>query len=405
MRAPVIRDDQHPDPVQLRPHTEDDVGEILALGADPEMQRWTTVPVPYLPEHADQFVAGRAAGWEAGTSWGFAVESLDDGGRPRLAGNLDLRPLGSGAADVGFALAPWARGRGVMSRAVRLALSWGFEQAGLTVVQWQAHVGNWDSRRVAWACGFRIEGTVRGLCEQRGQRYDGWIGSIVRGDDLAPVTPWLTVPDLRGEGVVLRPWRPDDVPRVAEACADPQTRRWLAGLPSPYTVADAQEFVRTREDLHATGAGLSWCVADPDDDRCLGSISVFNLNGPHPTPEIGYWAHPDARGRGAITAAVRLVVRHTVIDVADGGLGQPAVILHAAAGNAASNRVAVRAGMSPVGPIRNIDRARDGSVSDLMLYDILAEECPPPSAPPPLQSAPQPLHSAPLAEPGVERPL
>ncbi len=403
MRAPVIDDDQQPDPVRLRPHTVDDVDEILAMGNDPGMQRWTTVPVPYLREHARQFLAGRAPGWANGTGWGFAVEALDDDGRPRLAGNLDLRPLGSGAADLGFALAPWARGRGVMSRAVRLALGWGFGEAGLTVVQWQAHVGNWDSRRVAWACGFRVEGRVRGLCEQRGVRYDGWIGSIARGDVMAPLNRWLSVPWLRGERVLLRPWRDDDVPRVTEACADPTTQRWLAGLPSPFTVADAQEFVRTREDLHATGAGLAWCVADPEDDRCLGSVSIFHLDGPHPMPEIGYWTHPDARGRGATAAAVRLVVRHAGIAVADGGLGQPAVVLHAAAGNVASNRVAVRAGMSPAGTIRQGDRARDGTIDDLMLYDVLAEECPPPRPPPLAPPLTPPLAPpfAPLAEPGV----
>ena len=97
---------------------------------------------------------------------------------------MELRFDGLGGAEVGFGLAPWARGRGLMTRALRLALAWGFEVAGLEVVYWRAQVGNWASRRVAGRCGFRMEGTVRGLLEQRGERRDGWIGSLRRGEPL-----------------------------------------------------------------------------------------------------------------------------------------------------------------------------------------------------------------------------
>ena len=72
---------------------------------------------------------------------------------------------------MGFGLAPWARGAGVMTRALRLALAWGFGQPGIEVVYWLAQVGNWASR-VAGRCGFRMGGTVRGLLEQRGERRD-----------------------------------------------------------------------------------------------------------------------------------------------------------------------------------------------------------------------------------------
>ena len=41
-------------------------------------------------------------------------------------------------------------------------------------------------------------------------------------------------------------------------------------------------------------------VADPGDDACTGSIAVMKLPEEDPTSgEVGYWAHPAARGRGA----------------------------------------------------------------------------------------------------------
>jgi RimJ/RimL family protein N-acetyltransferase len=212
---------------------------------------------------------------------------------------------------------------------------------------------------------------VRGLLTSRGVRYDGWVASLVRGEPMAPAHPWLSVPHIVGDRVVLRPWREDDVARVAEACADPVTQHWLAHLPSPYQLADAQFYVRSREEQHATARGLYWCAADPETDRCLASVALFGLTGSYPEPEVG---------RGVMTEATRLVLRHAVLPQADGGLGLRRVSLRAAAGNAASIAVAQTAGMTRFGTARAAEQLRDGTVEDLALFDILAAEVVAPSA-------------------------
>lgn len=163
--------------VVLRAHRGDDAAEVLAQCQDPEMQRFTTVPVPYTAADAEQFLAGAAQGWRNGSVAAFAVEV--DG---RFAGTVDLRLQEGDWAEIGYGLAPWARGRGVVTRAVRLLLTWGFEVRGLAGVEWRAHLGNEASRRVAEKCGFRVEGTVRGLCVARGRRVDAWIGTLLAGD-------------------------------------------------------------------------------------------------------------------------------------------------------------------------------------------------------------------------------
>lgn len=155
-----------------------DVDDIVAHCRDPELQRWTTVPVPYHETDAQEFLKRVAEGWQANVA---TLAIVHEG---RFAGSVDLRFDGVGGAEVGFGLGPWARGQNVMSRALRLVLPWGFELPGVEVVHWKAQVGNWPSRRVAGRCGFRMEGTVRGLLEQRGERRDGWIGSLRRGDPM-----------------------------------------------------------------------------------------------------------------------------------------------------------------------------------------------------------------------------
>ena len=166
-----------PDLLVRRP-CPDDIDDIVAQCQDPEFQRWTTVPVAYRESYAVQYLSMVARGWQTGTSAAFAIEH--DG---RYAGSIDLRITGT-AADVGYGLAPWARGKGVMTRALRVVLAWGFDELKLDVVHWRAAVGNWASRRVATRCGFQVEGTVRGLVALRGDRYDGWIGSVCQGDPL-----------------------------------------------------------------------------------------------------------------------------------------------------------------------------------------------------------------------------
>jgi len=189
------------DGLVLRRHRAEDVPGIVAQCVDPLTVAFTTVPTPYGPEQAEQFLAACRRDWAAGDVAAFAV--VVDG---RFAGSVDLRLGEAGWGEVGFALGPWVRGSGVMTRALRCLLAWTFASpgdgvdgpsgaglagAGLEGVHWRAQVGNWASRRTAWRCGFRVEGEVRGLLVQRGARRDGWIGSLRCGDPQEPAEPWL----------------------------------------------------------------------------------------------------------------------------------------------------------------------------------------------------------------------
>jgi len=50
--------------------------------------------------------------------------------------------------------------------------------------------------------------------------------------------------ELRGGEILLRRWRMDDAPTVAQACRDPEIPRWIPFVPSPYTGEDARAYVR-----------------------------------------------------------------------------------------------------------------------------------------------------------------
>jgi len=276
---------------------------------------------------------------------------------------------------VAFGSHPWVRGRGVMTRALRLLLDWGFEQRGLETVIWWAHEGNWASRKLAWRLGFSCDGTIRHWLPQRGRLLDAWTGVLLATDERRPRHPWLDVPTIHGDKVVLRRHRHEDVSRIEEACGDARTAYWLGQMPSPYTRADAERFLLGRGELAATGRGIGWAVADPVTDRLVGNISVFDLK-PRREAEVGYWTHPDARGRGVMSQACRLAIRHAFIDEEDGGLGLQRLIAFAAEENGASRHVIETNGFTRIGTERRGTRLRDGRLVDTACYDLLVGEVP-----------------------------
>ena len=138
--VPVLTDGT----VTLRAHTTADIKPAFDVCQDPVMQQWTTIPVPYEWQHAEQYLTEFIpSGWQDGSSWGWAIEY--DG---RYAGTIDLRPGAGGVGEIGFGLAPWARSNGVMTRAVKLTLGYAFDQGWERVI-WRAYVGNWGSRGCA----------------------------------------------------------------------------------------------------------------------------------------------------------------------------------------------------------------------------------------------------------------
>jgi ribosomal-protein-alanine N-acetyltransferase len=350
--------------VTLRAASRDDLAAMVEQCNDPEMIRWTTVPTPldgYQLRDAEQYLALTAAGWTSGQRLGWTIEA-QRGSERGFCGSIDLRLKDAGIAEVGFGLHPAARGRSIMTAALRLVCGYGFEVAGLEAVRWRAVVGNWASRRVAANVGFVFDGTVRSLLVHRGELLNGWIATLLRSDPRVP-QPWLHAIEMHGRGVRLRPFRISDADRIVEACSDPRTAHWLVSMPQPYQHDNALAYLESIAELAARGVGVAWCMADPHDDRCLGSISLDGVNGYAKRAEIGYWAHPDARGRGIVTEAVRLVTRHA----RKSGLAR-SLLIRCARDNAASRHVAERAGYATIGIQPASEPLGDGGWADLVLY-------------------------------------
>lgn len=369
--------------VTLRAHRPDDAPAVLEQCLDPVSQTWTTVPLDYSRADADRFVRDVAAGaWRTEAELMFAVEAPDaslattdePAGVRRFAGTISLRDEGEGRAELAYGAHPWVRGTGVMERAVRLLLDWGFEERGLHTVVWWANRGNWASRKLAWRVGFDVvDAGVRQWLPQRGELLDAWVATLRRDDPRRPVHAWLDAPRLVGERVVLRAPTAADLPRVVEYAVDPVTRRWLGHLPQPYGDTEARAWLDDLTERHARGTAVTWTVADPDTDLLLGVVNVFDLT-PSGTGELGYVLHPQGRGRGLGREAARLALRHAFVDAEDGGLGLVAVRALAAEGNTASRRLLEDVGFTHQGGERRAARVEGGALADAAIYDVLTGE-------------------------------
>lgn len=167
-----------------------DIDAIVECCRQPSIVRWTVVPQEYDRGDAEGFLRTVVTpGWAARSpTWG--VRTSPDGPIVGMIGlAADTQP---GAAEIGFWLGTQARGRGLMTAAVRLACDFGFAPDGLalTRIEWRAYAGNRASAAVARRAGFHYEGLLRRAGPQRGVRHDCWIAGRLASDPATPTTGW-----------------------------------------------------------------------------------------------------------------------------------------------------------------------------------------------------------------------
>jgi RimJ/RimL family protein N-acetyltransferase len=163
------------DAVVLRPWSLDDVPAVTAACQDPEIARWTTVPAPYREEDARLWLES-VTNPEAQDRLALAMTRAADGA---LVGSISLWIVRPGVAEFGYFAVAGFRGRGYTTRALRLLAAWALDQLKLPRLQLGTLPGNTSSERVAEKAGFRREGILRSYIEQRGERRDVLMWSLL----------------------------------------------------------------------------------------------------------------------------------------------------------------------------------------------------------------------------------
>jgi ribosomal-protein-alanine N-acetyltransferase len=153
---------------------EEHVPALLETMRDPDVLRFTRTPDPmpdgWIHDYLTRFDFEHRAGW-----------AILDG--EELVGYAVTGPIDREGAEVelGYAVSPWARGRGVATETLRQLTQWAFDQ-GMQRVVALISVDNPASSRVAEKAGYTFEGVLRSVHHRDELRGDLQSWSILPGE-------------------------------------------------------------------------------------------------------------------------------------------------------------------------------------------------------------------------------
>jgi RimJ/RimL family protein N-acetyltransferase len=174
---------------------------------------------------------------------------------------------------------------------------------------------------------------------------------------------------LANETVLLRPWREADVPDIAMAFSDPVTQKFSWTLATAFTEDDARAHFTSLEPARLRGEGVQFALVEPKDEHdVLGSVSLYDISLEQGTAATGYWLAPQARGRGVVSTAVRLLARWGFTE-----LGLARIELTCGPDNDASQRVAARCGFVREGVMRSHMPFKGGR-RDTVIFSLLPDQ-------------------------------
>jgi aminoglycoside 6'-N-acetyltransferase len=162
---------------------------------------------------------------------------------------------------------------------------------------------------------------------------------------------------LHGERVVLRPLRRDDVPQLVEIGAEPEVARWWPGITAEKLLAK----INGRDDVTAFAVdadgeliGLAQFWENDDPEYRHAGIDLFLTSARH--------------GQGLGRDVVRTLARYLR------DRGHHRIVIDPAAANERAIRCYESVGFRRVGVLRRYWRAPDGTWTDGVLLDLLADE-------------------------------
>lgn len=162
----------------------------------------------------------------------------------------------------------------------------------------------------------------------------------------------------------IRAWALEDAEALAQAINNKKVQDNLRdGLPYPYSVDDARQYLQTTLDA-PPDSQYTWAIVA--DGKVVGSIGIFRQQNIHrQTGEIGYYLAEPYWGRGIVTAAVQEACRY-VFENTD----ILRIFAEPFARNTASCRVLEKAGFVCEGTLRK-NAVKNGEVMDMKMYALV----------------------------------
>ncbi len=171
------------------------------------------------------------------------------------------------------------------------------------------------------------------------------------------------------DAIHIRPYEPDDSAALyvaaVESVAD--VFPWLAWCHPRYTLAEAEEWTRSRPRLFNEGVSYDFVIADSS-GRFLGACGLNQINRDHRFANLGYWVRSTATGHGVASTSVR--------HLAAFAFSRTDILrleIVCAVGNTRSQRAAAKSGATREGVLR--DRLLiHGQSHDAVVFSIVRSQ-------------------------------
>jgi len=158
--------------VALRQPNDNDIDWITQACQDPEIQRWTTVPRPYLRQHAEDFIVQAKS-----QTAHFAIVDRETHLGVGMIGIHGIDQA-TGEANAGYWIAPWARRQGAATQALAQLTDHAKTLDGAKSLTLKISPANFASRGTAAKNGFVVVRTESQTCHDGDATTDALIYSL-----------------------------------------------------------------------------------------------------------------------------------------------------------------------------------------------------------------------------------
>ena len=177
--------------------------------------------------------------------------------------------------------------------------------------------------------------------------------------------------ELRGERVIIRPYRESDAQDVFEAVAESRDhlRPWLPFADAHQTVEETRDWIIHQVAAWLLREDMTLGMWEATTNRYLGGTGFHPRDWDIGYFEIGYWIRASAEGRGYVTEAVRLLtdfVFHT--------LKANRLEIRCDELNVRSAAIPRRLGFVEEGRLRNLLSAHDGRLRTMIIFSLIPGE-------------------------------
>ena len=174
------------------------------------------------------------------------------------------------------------------------------------------------------------------------------------------------VPELATELFLLQPIQPEDQPFIFEGLSHPDVIPFY-GVQYK-TLEETRAQMQYYSQLLKEGVGMWWKIVDREDGVKKGAIGFNNYSAQHNKCEVGYWLLPRYWGQGIITEVFQKVIQFLFEEK---GMHRIEALIEE--GNEMSRRVALKAGFTLEGTLRDYEKKSDRYIS-LHMYSLLASD-------------------------------